>query len=189
MSFVSCKIGLDVDVLIGSELYLKHAVGFNYQQHQLDLDTPAPPFGKGVKQRIDTKQLPLVQLKIRRANGKWVKASFLIDTGSEFSISLHPWFVAKHPDIFLATPVSTVADRAIGYGGDAALSRGKLRGVQMGDLELDQEEADVELTERESQPWKHVAGSLGNVFLSRFYLYLDYPHKQITVATIDADSN
>jgi hypothetical protein len=163
--------GLDVDGLVGYEMFRRLRVSIDYAAHVLTLTEPAkfqPLPGSHVVPFEMADRMPIVRGTL---DGQPVRLS--VDTGSRASLTLNSPFVREHD---LAAKYSAAPETVTGWGvGGAARGRpARLGALTLGDVTVLDVAADLHTGDKGSFANPDLSGNLGGGVLRRFTVAFDY---------------
>jgi hypothetical protein len=174
-------IGIQVDGILGADLFKGLVVKINYERKVITLMK-----SKAIKQSfgdaapvpiIIEKNKPYLQTVIRTQNDSLVNVKLLLDTGAMLSLLLNS---DTHPG--LKPPANTVQGNiGAGLGGFITGHLGRVTSLQLGEFECNEVITNFQsLTDgMDSIKMRGRNGIIGNEVLSRFLVIIDYPGQKL----------
>jgi aspartyl protease/PDZ domain-containing protein len=176
METFSAVEGIQINGLIGYEVFKRFVAKVDYEHHLITLTLPSAFAYKGEGTVVPFQfnaHIPQVDGAIDGIEGK-----FDIDTGSRSSLTVLGPFAEKHD---LAAHFGTKVEAVTGWGvGGAArglVARAKV--LRLGKVEIHDPLAELSLQKKGSFVSPYVAGNVGAGVLKRFNITFDYPHQQL----------
>ncbi|HKV99866.1 MAG TPA: carboxypeptidase regulatory-like domain-containing protein [Vicinamibacterales bacterium] len=167
-----------VDGVLGSEVFLKFVVRIDYATASVRFFDPGTfdYKGPGVPVPITLAgNSPEVRVQVE-AGGRPLAATVEVDTGSDGTVGLNRPFVdANH----LLDGRPTVAGYAMGVGGEASMTIGRIDALRLGPFIFANPVVGFSRASQGNTASKSRDGIMGAAILHRFTLYLDYPHRRI----------
>jgi len=176
MAALSKVEGIEVDGLVGYELFKRFIVKVDYENSRLTFTLPSAfaVHGEGtvVPFRFNGR-IPQVDGEI-----DGIKGTFDIDTGSRSSLDLMAPFVEAH-NLSAKYQPKFEAMTGYGFGGAArsAVSRAAL--LKLGTVEVREPVTELTLQKKGSLTSQYVAGNVGAGVLKRFNITFDYARQQL----------
>ncbi len=174
-------IGIQVDGIIGADLFKGLVVKINYERKVITLmksKSTKHTFGEAVPVPIIIeKNKPYLQTVIRTQNDSLVNVKLLLDTGAMLSLLLN---TDTHPG--LKPPDNTVQGNiGAGLGGFITGHLGRVTSLQLGEFECNEVITNFQtFTEgMDSVKMRGRNGIIGNEVLSRFLVIIDYPGQKL----------
>jgi hypothetical protein len=168
--------GVEVQGLVGYEIFKRFVVKIDYQNGMLALTLPSAfgQSGKGVAVPFKfNNHIPQVDGEVDGILGK-----FDIDTGSRSSLSLLAPFVEKHGlKARYAPKVEGVT--GWGVGGPARGLVTRVKGLRLGNVVVKEPVTEFSLQSKGAFTDPYVAGNVGAGVLKRFNITFDYGHQQL----------
>jgi predicted aspartyl protease len=161
--------------IIGSDLFKRFVVEIDYVAKTLVLFEQMNYKGHGQILPMEIlEEIPHVVVYISKSNVRSKPAKLLVDTGAAQTIVLYAPFVEKHK--LLETTAGTTQIAAGGLGGGSVMRKVRAKSVTIGDTAIDNPLIYFS-PNRRSAEWRD--GILGNGFLNRFKMTVDYSRRQI----------
>lgn len=171
--------GVQVDGIIGYEVFKRFVVRIDYVKKLLTFTLPEAFDGKGAGTAVAftfDEQTPQVDGEIDGIPGK-----FTIDTGSRNSLDLTTPFVEAHGlKARYAPKVEAMTGFGVGGGVRSAVTRAKL--LKLGSVEVPSPVTSFTLNRKGSLADRYVAGNVGGGVLRRFTVTFDYSRQTIWFA-------
>lgn len=171
--------GVQVDGIIGYEVFKRFVVRIDYVGKLLTFTLPEAFDGKGAGTAVAftfDEQTPQVDGEIDGIPGK-----FTIDTGSRSSLDLTTPFVEAHGLKAKYSPkVEAMTGFGVGGGVRSAVTRAKL--LKLGSVEVPSPVTSFTLNRKGSLADRYVAGNVGGGVLRRFTVTFDYSRQTIWFA-------
>lgn len=175
--------GVQVDGIIGYEVFKRFVVRIDYVKKLLTFTLPEAFDGKGAGTAVAftfDEQTPQVDGEIDGIPGK-----FTIDTGSRNSLDLTTPFVEAHGlKARYAPKVEAMTGFGVGGGVRSAVTRAKL--LKLGSVEVPAPVTAFTLNRKGSLTDRYVAGNVGGGVLRRFTVTFDYSRQTIWLAPNEA---
>ncbi|MCF6222270.1 MAG: aspartyl protease family protein [Flavobacteriaceae bacterium] len=181
---LSAKMGMDINGIIGGDLFKDFIVKIDYSKKKLTFYNPETYVNKGCK-KCESFPLsffnnkPFIDVYVENYLGQEHKANLLIDSGGGDALWL---FEDTHPKIIVSKKYFRDY-LGKGLNGDIYGKRSKVNKLRIGSFVF--ENASVSypdsisiLTVRNNQTRN---GTLGAEMLKRFHVIFDYPNKKITL--------
>jgi PDZ domain-containing protein/aspartyl protease len=119
----------------------------------------------------------VVPVKVSLVDGETRSIDAVIDTGSSGALSFRPRFVE---DAHLSTLLGkTLTANGYGLGGKSETSIARIAALQLGGFTLSNPIVELSHAGKGSESGCVVPASIGERVLSRFTIYLDYPHNRL----------
>lgn len=163
--------------LIGSDLCKRFVVKIDYTTKTLELFEPKnyTYAGRGEILPIEIiEEIPHVTVHISKGNVSSLKTNLLVDTGAAQTVMLYAPFVEKNK--LLESTEGTIKLRAGGLGGGDFNYKVRAKAVNIGNFRFDDPLINFS-TGRGAADRRD--GVLGNGFLDRFNVIIDYSRKQV----------
>ena len=163
--------------LIGSDLFKRFVVKIDYTTKTLELFEPKnyTYAGRGEILPIEIiEEIPHVTVHISKGNVSSLKTNLLVDTGAAQTVMLYAPFVEKNK--LLESTEGTIKLRAGGLGGGDFNYKVRAKAVNIGNFRFDDPLINFS-TGRGAADRRD--GVLGNGFLDRFNVIIDYSRKQV----------
>lgn len=176
METLSAVEGVQVNGLIGYEVFKRFVTNVDYEHSMITFTTPATfkYTGDGtVVPFIFNEHIPQVEGAIDGKAGK-----FDIDTGSRASIDLLGPFVESN-DLVKRYNATLEAVTGWGVGGAARSLVTRARVLTLGKVEIPSPVTELTLQKKGAFSSAYVAGNVGAGVLKRFNVTFDYQHQQI----------
>ena len=171
--------GVQVDGIIGYEVFKRFAVRINYAKQLLTFTLPEAFDGQGAGTAVAftfDEQTPQVDGAIDGLPGK-----FTLDTGSRSSLDLTAPFVEAHGLMAKYAPkVEAMTGFGVGGGVRSAVTRAKL--LKLGTVEVPAPVTALTLNKKGSLASRYVAGNVGGGALRRFTVTFDYSRQTVWFA-------
>ncbi len=171
--------GVEMDGLVGYEMFRRFGVEIDYARHKLVLSDPAkfaPPAGAVVIPFQLDDRIPIVTGTL---DGLPMRIS--IDTGSRSSLTLHAPFV-KANDLIAKYHAAPEAVMGWGVGGAARSRPARLGALQIGGVRIDGIAGDMYTGNKGAFANPDLTGNLGGGVLRRFDVAFDYGKKIMYLA-------
>jgi len=176
MEAFSAVEGIQINGLIGYEVFKRFVVRVDYEHHQLTLTVPSAFSYKGSGTVVPFQfngHIPQVDGAIDGIEGK-----FDIDTGSRSSLSLLGPFAEKHDlAAHYAAKLEAVTGWGVGGAARSLVTRAKV--LRLGKVEVHNPVTELSLQKKGAFISPYVAGNVGAGVLKRFNMTCDYPHQQL----------
>jgi predicted aspartyl protease len=166
--------GVDLDGLVGYELFTRLAVRIDYPGRKVTFTAPdafTPPAGAIAVPFEMSDRIPVVHGTIDGLPGK-----FWIDTGSRSSLTTMTKFTKDH-DLAGKYKPRFEAVNGWGVGGAARSSPVRFHEVTIGDAKVHDVVGDLFTGDKSALSDPDAAGNLGGGILSRFVVTFDYAHR------------
>lgn len=173
--------GRSIDGLIGYELFVRFVAAIDFTEHRLILWEPS-----SFKPPADTIAVPLefvgrlatVQSRVGLSDGRSVAARLVVDTGASQGVILrYPFAEANR---LLDGDLDARTTRADSLAsGTPALVDVPVREVSIGRWTFDRPRVQAHRAPSGSGAFTSTDGLIGNTLLSRFTLFVDYPHRRL----------
>jgi len=180
-------VGAPIAGLIGGGFFKNMVVNIDYKKHRLTLIDPRQfePPDDFVSLPIEVKtNKPYVNAEANLLDGTVVEVDLLLDTGAGVPLLLH-----NNSDAALHLPDNYIRGRlGMGLGGFLEGFIGRIGKLSMGDVEFPfvltsfQDIDTAWLMDHD----KFRNGLVGNQLLSRFNIYIDYPHSHMYLKAYEA---
>lgn len=172
--------GIEVEGLIGYEVFKRFVVEVNYERSRLTLTLPSAFKYQGngtvVPFRFNDR-IPQVDGSIDGLPG-----TFDIDTGSRFSVSLLKDFSEKH-DLRGKLDPRVEAVTGWGFGGSARGLVARARELRLGEVRVAGPVTEISLQQKGALVSPYAAGNIGGGVLQRYNLTFDYGSQRIYFET------
>lgn len=171
--------GVDLDGIVGYEIFRRFNVRIDYENSRLTLTEPArftpPPDAVALPFTLDDR-IPVVEAK---ADGVPLRLS--VDTGSRASLSFHSPFARAHALVrrMEAAPESV---GGWGVGGPSYTRPARLDKLELGKLVVRNVAADIFTGDKGAFASPNTGANLGGGVLRRFTVTFDYEHKRMYLA-------
>jgi len=168
--------GVELDGLVGFEMFRRFRVTVDYQKHVLTLTDPAkftPPAGAKVVPFEMSERIPIVSGTL---DGVPVRLS--IDTGSRASLTMHSPFVKEH-DLVARYSAAPETVTGWGVGGPSRGRPARLGTLQLGDVAVKDVAADFYTGNKGAFADPDLSGNLGGGVLRRFAVTFDYDARKM----------
>lgn len=178
---LSAIAGQRFEGVIGYDVISRFVVRLDYQNKMMTLYDPATFHYEGTGAAI-----PIafrngnnlnVPGKIELPGRAPINVLFTIDTGSSGSIDLNTPFVDNNH--LLDAVGKTIPGSSYGLGGRSARLVGRLASVQIGPYKIAQPIAEFSRDTKGTEANPDRDANVGGQILSRFTIYLDYPHNRM----------
>ena len=168
--------GIQVDGLVGYELFKRFTVKVDYANSHLTFTLPSAPVDHGAGTVVPFRfndHIPQVDGEIDGIAG-----TFDIDTGSRSSLDLMTSFIEAH-NLSAKYQPRFEATNGFGFGGPSrsAVSRASL--LKLGSVEVRNPVTGLTLQKKGSLTSQYVAGNVGAGVLKRFNITFDYARQQL----------
>lgn len=168
--------GVEVDGLIGYEVFKRFVVRIDYAGSLLTFTLPAAfretGAGTAVPFTFDG-QTPQVQGELDGVPG-----TFSIDTGSRASLTLTAPFAREHGlEAKYAPRFEAMSGWGVGGGVRSAMTRAKV--LKLGSVEVPGPVTDIARSEKGAFADRYDAGNVGGGVLRRFTVTFDYPNQRL----------
>ena len=168
--------GIQVDGLVGYELFKRFTVKVDYANSHLTFTLPSVPVDHGAGTVVPFRfndHIPQVDGEIDGIAG-----TFDIDTGSRSSLDLMRSFLEVH-NLSAKYQPKFEATTGFGFGGPSrsAVSRASL--LKLGSVEVRNPVTGLTLQKKGSLTSQYVAGNVGAGVLKRFNITFDYARQQL----------
>ena len=163
--------------LIGSDLFKRFVVKIDYTTKTLELFEPKnyEYTGRGEILPIDIiEEIPHITVNISKGNVRSLKSNLLVDTGAAQTVMLYAPFVEKYK--LLESTEGTIKIRAGGLGGGGLNYKVRAKSVKIGNISFDDPLIDFSMGRGAAD---RRDGILGNGFLNRFNLIIDYSRRRV----------
>ncbi len=171
--------GVEMDGLVGFEMFRRFCVTIDYHAHVLTLSEPGrfqPPEGAHVVPFELDERTPLV-------NGTLdgLPVHLTVDTGSRASLTLNSPFVRSHD---LVTRYAAAPERTTGWGvgGPSTGRPARLGALTLGDVTVNDIAGDLFTGDKGAYANPDLSGNLGGAVLRRFTVAFDYHAKKMYLA-------
>jgi len=182
---LSSHMGIDINGIIGGDLFRDFIVDINYTTKRIKFNKPESYFYKKCKkcQTFDLefyKEKPYLNIIVQSDNEQPIPVKLLIDSGGGDTL----WLFDKSSDD-IEIPERNFEDYlGRGLSGNIYGKRSKIGKIEIGDFIFN--DANVAYPDSSSieKAYQHAErnGSLASEILKRFRLIIDYPNKKITFA-------
>jgi hypothetical protein len=168
--------GVELDGVVGFEMFRRFRVAIDYRARVLTLTEPAkftPPAHAKVVPFELSQRIPVVAGTL---DGLPVRVS--IDTGSRSSLTMHSPFVKEHD---LASRYAAAPETVTGWGvgGPARGRPARLGTLQLGDVAIRDIAGDLYLGQKGAFANPDLSGNLGGGVLRRFTVAFDYEARKM----------
>lgn len=176
------RLGSDFDGILGADFIRNFVVEVDYEArvlrlHHLDAFTYAGP-GESIPIELDALDHPTIRASVTPLGGVPIPGTFRLDLGSGASCTLSSPFVREHH--LPGAGAKTV--RSIGHmgaGGRTNAEIGRMARLSFGGFQIPNPQAEFSRDSSGAFASTEVQGNIGEQVLSKFRLFLDYPHKRI----------
>ncbi|MGC2321558.1 MAG: aspartyl protease family protein [Terriglobales bacterium] len=168
--------GIQINGLIGYEVFKRFVAKVDYEHHLITLTLPSAFAYKGEGTVVPFQfnaHIPQVEGAIDGIEGK-----LDIDTGSRSSLTVLGPFAEKH-DLMahVGTKVEAVTGWGVGGAARGLVARAKV--LRLGKVEVHDPIMELSLQKKGAFVNPYVAGNVGAGVLKRFNIIFDYPHQQL----------
>ena len=181
LSRVATADGLATDGLVGGDLLARHVIAIDYAGRTLRAYPATFEYaGAGVSVPIRLQNNhAFAQVQLRTRSGVAVTGSFLVDTGSRMALLLNtPLAERQHlPD----GPAIADSVVGVGLGGDSRGDWFRIANLEWGPLHVTDVPAVASRDRRGVFSSTAFEGVIGADLLSRFVVWLDYPHSRLVL--------
>lgn len=163
--------------LIGSDLFKRFVVKIDYISKSIELFEPKNYLYAGTGETLPIEiieEIPHVTVNISKGNVSSLKTTLLVDTGAAQTVMLYAPFVEKQK--LLESTEGTIKLRAGGLGGGDFNYKVRAKAVKIGNVSFDNPLINFS-TGRGAADRRD--GILGNGFLDRFNVIVDYSRKRV----------
>jgi predicted aspartyl protease len=176
--------GVNVNGILGADLFRRFVVRINYKQRMISLFDPAtfkPPGGRFVKvPMLLERNKPYLFVPTQVSGEDEILCKYLIDTGAGLALLV---YTNTHPNLRL--PPTVVRSRlGIGLGGNIEGFVGRVGRINFAGFPMEgviTNFQDLPLT-RDTTLTQNRNGIIGNQILNRFHIIFDYPRSVIYLA-------
>ena len=168
--------------LIGSELFKRFVVKIDYLTKTIELFEPKSYEYTGPGERLPMDiigEIPHIKVNLSKGVSS-LSAKVLVDTGASQTLMLYAPFVEKHQ--LLETTEGTIKLKAGGLGGGSFDYKVRAKAVKLGNFSFDSPLINFS-TGRGAADQRD--GILGNGFLNRFNLIIDYSRNQVILEPME----
>ncbi len=179
LAFLSREDHLEVDGILGSALFLRHVITIDYRNRRILLGDGPPIKAGDIELPFDRRKLPIVTAQVDTRAGKMHSGRFLVDTGSDDGIELNGWFAEKYKGALLErhrAPSGSGYDLA----GPMNYDVGTLRKIRFDGVDFPQLPVSMPAS-NDGSSGKGLTGIIGNTFLERFAVTIDYSRGQLVL--------
>jgi Aspartyl protease len=170
---LEASLGRTIDGILGAELFAGKAVEIDYEHQRLRIGVKPPR--KAVALPITMKQgFPHVEVTLDAGAGP-VTGTFLIDTGADTTFDIYKPFADAHS----IKPDDAAPGTGLGTGGESKILKTTVRSVALGPIRIDDLGVYLPQDTEGLLAVQDVAGLLGTLFLQRFIVTVDEPHKVV----------
>lgn len=178
LNYLEDTSGRRMDVILGSEFFKSFVVEIDYETKHLKLHDPQGFVYRGAGEVLPLKFFdnhPYVRASIELPGREPIEGEFVIDLGSNFSVTLLPSFIKQHD--LLKSVSKTVMTRGRGVGGEVQMPVGRIGGLRMGRYRLENPVTVFPATGTFGRDGK--AGNIGSGIMTRFKLIFDYSRSRV----------
>jgi hypothetical protein len=180
---LSSKMGININGIIGGDLFHDFIIEINYTSKRIKLITPNNYSYKRCKKcqtfRLDFyKDKPFINIKVQKGGDTINDVKLLIDSGGSDAL----WLFDKSSEK-INIPVKSFDDYlGKGLSGNIYGKRAKMSKVYLGNYVFNNVNVSYPDSTSITTAYKHKErnGTMGSDILKRFYLIYDYPNKKIT---------
>jgi hypothetical protein len=176
METLSTVEGIQINGLIGYEVFKRFVAKVDYEHHMITLTLPSAFAYKGEGTVVPFQfnaHIPQVDGAIDGIEGK-----LDIDTGSRASLTVLGPFAEKH-DLMAHYGAKVEAVTGWGVGGAARGLVTRAKVLRLGKVEVHNPVTELSLQKKGAFVSPYVAGNVGAGVLKRFNITFDYPHQQL----------
>jgi len=176
METLSAVEGIQINGLIGYEVFKRFVAKVDYEHHMITLTLPSAFAYKGEGTVVPFQfnaHIPQVDGAIDGIEGK-----LDIDTGSRASLTVLGPFAEKH-DLMAHYGAKVEAVTGWGVGGAARGLVTRAKVLRLGKVEIHNPVTELSLQKKGAFVSPYVAGNVGAGVLKRFNITFDYPHQQL----------
>ncbi|TCK72043.1 retropepsin-like aspartic protease [Acidipila rosea] len=170
---------IQIGGLLGASFLSRHLVSIHYQEQVIVVGGRVEPSGADIVLPFDRSRLPIIAMQLQTGPRKFSKGLFMVDTGSDSGIILNSSFASHHEAAILDRHLVPRGYALAGLTGSASYQEGFLRSVLVGAGQLSNQPVTIVEAQRGVAGDSHLAGTIGNAFLSRFTLVIDYEHARV----------
>lgn len=167
-------IGCEVGGILGYDFFMRTLVEMDMQGESVKFFKPGAWDDREApwQELIFDGSIPSIRCRLEGD----LEGLFHLDTGSGDTVELHSEFVKKHK---LLEGRDVVKGMAGGVGGFITTYRGKIDWFELGGHRFKEPPVSFAETEEGVFSDEASAGNIGNGFMSKFIILLDYPNKRI----------
>jgi predicted aspartyl protease len=172
--------GRPVDVVLGHDLFIRFVVEIDYETRRMSLYNASGYRYRGRGETVPillSRNQPWVHAEINLPGLGPIGGQFVIDTGAQCALMLHPGFARQQK--VLESVAMTVATQATGVGGELPVKLGRIESFQWGSFVIHNPIALFPETEVGTFAGSNKAGNIGGAILRRFKLIFDYTRQRI----------
>ncbi len=174
-------VGCRADGIVGISFFSKKMVEINYSNHFIRISDQSKAIDlddfQGIPFKLAGNRI-FIPLKIALSKDLHVDGDFLLDLGSPYAISLTSKTAAKlNLATILGKPVMQIKNRQGGAGGVSEKVDFRANAVMMGTCSLENVVTDYSLDKSGALASDKYKGLIGNEFLRRFDVVIDFPNK------------
>lgn len=179
LDHVSAMEGERIDGLVGGQLFSQYVVRINYMESTVDVFPASYEYkGDGIVLPLTVDGLCFTDASVLSPDGRWVRGTFIVDTGVRMALLLNGPFVDKN-ELLMAEKRVPRASVGVGVNGETKgdifrVSQIELGGFYLSDVMSVASRDDVVIESEDP-----LAGIIGADLLRRFRVTFDYPHKQL----------
>lgn len=176
LSDLSKVEGIQVDGLVGYELFKRFTVKVDYANNRLTFSLPYAPADRGAGAIVPFRfngHIPQVDGEIDGIVG-----TFDIDTGSRSSLDLMAPFIEAH-NLSAKYRPKFEATTGFGFGGATRSAVARVSLLKLGSVEIHNPVTGLTLQKKGALTSQYVAGNVGAGVLKRFNITFDYARQQL----------
>jgi len=176
MEAFSAVEGIQINGLIGYEVFRRFVARVDYEHHSLTFTVPSAFVYKGEGKTVPFQfnaHIPQIEGEIDGIPGK-----LDIDTGSRASLTVLGPFAEKH-DFAAKYGAKLEAVTGWGVGGPARSRVTRAKVLRLGSVEVRDPVTELSLQKKGAFVNPYVAGNVGAGVLKRFNIIFDYQHQQL----------
>ena len=173
--------GVNVNGILGADLFRRFAVRINYKQRIISLYDPTsfkPPGGRFVKVPMELERnKPYVRVPTAIAGETPTECKLLVDTGAGLALLI---YTNTHPNLNL--PPHVIRSKlGMGLGGSIEGFLGRTNNLRFAGVDFNGVITNFqELPLRDDSTWtQNRNGIIGNQILNRFHIIFDYPRNAL----------
>jgi Aspartyl protease len=171
--------GRTIAGILGADLFKKYVVEADYDNQTLTLFEPGsfdiPQLGQTIQLKLLGGSIPVVEATLEISQQSSLKAHLVVDMGTYSALRLNRPFVEQHK--LLAGAPKLVPSLGFGIEGDFRESLGRLQGLRLGTLSMENVLTSFSQASRGQTTIKAYDGSMGGELLRHFRVTFDYSHK------------
>lgn len=179
LDHVSAVEGERLDGLVGGQLFSQYVVRINYMESTVDVFPASYEYkGDGTVLPLTIDGLSFAEASLLTPDGRWVRGTFVVDTGVRMALLLNGPFADKNGLLGGEKRVPR-ASVGVGVNGETRGDIFRVHEIDLGGIHLTDVMSVASRDDVVIEQNDPLAGIIGADLLRRFRVTFDYPHKQL----------